>query len=107
MPKEAMSRKNGNDLLGICRMLHESNCGSGTDLNTNDLEYNLTTLEIADKSWKESLSYPYSEYENAVRNLIRATINETKVSLSERRSIVVVKNLSIKKKFEDIKNEAS
>jgi hypothetical protein len=86
VPKEARARqtKLNNEgryvtinLPEICLYVHMYSTGSGPDLGEEEYNYWKETLQIALDNWKEE-RLDDKLFDDAVKNLIQATLDETK-----------------------------
>jgi len=64
-----------NNLLDICLDLHMMNNGSYQDMTKEKYEFLVSILKQADEEWFEGNS-KYKIFDDAVRNLIKATLEE-------------------------------
>jgi ADP-ribosylglycohydrolase len=68
-----MTRREGwRELAKICAELHESRSGAGERLTDEEIAYDLNTLRVALRTWRQ----PSSAYDEAQRALVTATLAE-------------------------------
>lgn len=65
------------DIFDVCDSVHGSITGSSDPLLTEELNKSIQFLQTCLDTWAETPWEETKEYDNAVKNLIIATINET------------------------------
>lgn len=68
------------NLLNICLDLHMQNSGSYDGMNKVVFKCLVSILEDALNEWKETTHLKYKQFDDAVKNLIIATLEECKVN---------------------------
>lgn len=73
--REKMHEAGYNNLLDICLDLHMANTGSFQDVPTNKYKFLVSILKQSIEEWVDG-NAKYKSFDEAVRNLIKATIEE-------------------------------